>query len=74
MSGQEELGFEAALKELERVVERLEEEELSLEEAIALFESGQKLLARCQKQLAGAELKVQQLSHDSMNQIAVEGE
>ncbi|MBC8252671.1 MAG: exodeoxyribonuclease VII small subunit [Ardenticatenia bacterium] len=57
-----ELKFEAAVEELETVVGRLEEEELPLEEAIALFERGQALLARCQDQLTAAELKVQQLT------------
>jgi len=58
----EEMGFEAALKELETVVARLEQEELPLEESIALFERGQVLLTRCQDQLAAAELQVQQLT------------
>jgi len=57
-----ELIFEAAMEELETVVGRLEEEELPLKEAIALFERGQALLARCQDQLTAAELKVQQLT------------
>jgi len=57
-----ELMFEAAMEELETVVGRLEEEELPLKEAIALFERGQALLARCQDQLTAAELKVQQLT------------
>jgi exodeoxyribonuclease VII small subunit len=57
-----ELKFEAAMEELETVVGRLEEEELPLEGAIALFERGQALLARCQGQLTAAELKVEQLT------------
>lgn len=74
MSNQEELDFEAALQELERVVAALEEQELALEEAIALFESGQKLLARCQERLAAAELQVKQLSRADMDQLAGEPE
>jgi exodeoxyribonuclease VII small subunit len=57
-----EMGFEQALHELEVVVERLEDAELPLEEAIALFERGQTLLAHCQEQLDAAELKVRQLT------------
>jgi exodeoxyribonuclease VII small subunit len=57
-----EMGFEQALHELEVVVERLEDAELPLEEAIALFERGQALLAHCQEQLDAAELKVRQLT------------
>ena len=61
MSEMAEPTFETALRELDLVVERLEGENLSLEEAMALFERGQALLARCQDQLAAAELKVHQL-------------
>jgi len=57
-----ELGFEVALRELETVVGRLEEEELPLSEAITLFERGQALLAHCQDQLSAAELKVEILA------------
>jgi exodeoxyribonuclease VII small subunit len=57
-----EMGFEQALEELEAVVGRLEDAELPLEEAIALFERGQALLAHCQGQLDAAELKVRQLT------------
>jgi exodeoxyribonuclease VII small subunit len=64
MSEIAELSFEAALKELETVVQRLEGEELLLKEAIGLFERGQALLAHCQGQLKEAELRVQQLTVD----------
>ena len=66
MSETETMGFEALLQELETVVARLESEELSLDEAISLFERGQMLLNRCQDQLATAELKVQQLTEEGI--------
>ena len=56
-----ELSFEAAFAELEETVRKLEIVELTLEESLALFERGQALATRCQKQLDAAELKVQQL-------------
>jgi exodeoxyribonuclease VII small subunit len=59
--------FEEALEELERVVARLEGEELSLDEAIALFKKGQVLLVQCQGQLESAELKVQELTLDNLD-------
>jgi exodeoxyribonuclease VII small subunit len=55
------LSFEAALAELERIVEQLEAGQLPLEAALALFERGQALAARCGSLLDGAELKVQAL-------------
>ena len=40
--------FETSLKELERIVRRLEEGELSLEESLKLFEDGVRLSRECQ--------------------------
>ncbi len=55
------LDFEKALAELEAQVHRLEGGELSLEEALAAFESGIKLTRECQQALSEAEQKVQLL-------------
>ncbi len=60
----DELTFEAALKELESTVSRLEMGDLSLDEALALYERGQKLAAHCASQLETARLRVEQLSAD----------
>ena len=59
-----ELTFEAALEELEATVNRLEKGELALEEALALFERGQTLVAYCNRQLEDASLRVEQLTED----------
>jgi len=56
-----ETSFEAAFAELEAVVQRLEEGELSLEESISLYERGQALARLCQERLDQAELRVEQL-------------
>ena len=58
------LSFEEALVELEKVVMRLEEGELTLEEALALFERGQALARLCDGQLETATLRVEQLTED----------
>jgi len=57
----ESLSFEDAFQELEDLVRQLEAGDQTLDEALALFERGQALAARCQQQLETAELKVQQL-------------
>ena len=54
--------FEEQLTALEKVVERLERGELSLDESLSLFEKGQALAAQCARLLESAELKVKQLS------------
>ena len=55
-------GFEAAFAELEATVRRLEEGNLPLAEALALYERGVHLSAHCRAHLANAELRIQQLS------------
>lgn len=53
--------FEAALAQLETLVEAMEEGNLSLEESLQAFEQGIKLTRECQQALAQAEQKVQLL-------------
>ena len=57
-----DISFESAFAELEEVVRQLEEGELSLEEAISLYERGRALARRCQAQLDQAELRVSRLA------------
>ena len=54
--------FEAALAELETIVQRLEQGELSLEESLRQFERGVVLTRSCQKALRQAEQKIQVLA------------
>lgn len=54
-----EIVFETALSELETIVERLEGESVSIDEAFALFERGAALAQVCRKKLAVYERKVQ---------------
>jgi exodeoxyribonuclease VII small subunit len=57
----ETLTFDDALAELQRAVAELETGGQPLEAAIALYERGVALQARCEKLLGDAELRVQQL-------------
>lgn len=50
--------FEAALAELESIVEALEQGELSLDESLQRFERGVQLTRACQTALKNAEQKV----------------
>jgi exodeoxyribonuclease VII small subunit len=61
----DELTFEAAFQELEETVRHLEDGELTLDEAIALFERGQALARLCDEKLEQAELRVDQLLPDA---------
>ncbi len=53
--------FEAALAELEKLTEKMESGEQSLEEALKSFQRGVELTRACQKGLAEAEQKVEKL-------------
>ena len=56
------LSFEQAIGELESTVQRLEDGELSLAEAITLYERGMHLVQHCNNALDAAELQVQELA------------
>jgi exodeoxyribonuclease VII small subunit len=51
--------FEAAMRDLEEIVERLEHGDLPLEESLAAFERGVKLTRSCQTALKEAEQRVE---------------
>ena len=55
------LDYEAAVAELETLVERLEQGDISLEESLKLYERGVLLGRDCQEALQAAEQKVQLL-------------
>ena len=56
-----EFDFEHALQELEALVDRMEREELPLEESLKSFERGIELTRACQKALREAEQIVELL-------------
>ena len=53
------IGFDAILARLREVVQRLESGELSLEQALAIYEEGVRLARRGQQVLASAEKRVE---------------
>jgi len=54
--------FEAALAELDTVVKRLEEGDLSLEQSLALYERGVQLSRFCHARLEEAERRIEILT------------
>ncbi len=53
--------FEDAIAALEKIVERMESGELSLEDSLRAFEDGIRLTRTCQQALEAAELRIEQL-------------
>lgn len=56
-----EFSLEEALKQLEEIVYQLESGSVSLDEAVALFEKGQRLVQQCESDLDAKELRIQQI-------------
>ena len=54
--------FEHSLDQLEQLVEKMEQGEMSLEESLAAYERGVGLYRKCQTALEQAELRVKLLS------------
>ncbi len=55
------LSFEAALKELESIVDQLERGDVELEKSIAIYERGEALRNRCDELLKSAEMKIEKI-------------
>ena len=56
------LPFEAALAELESIVDRLEKGAVSLEDSIKLYERGEALKAHCDHLLKNAEMRIEKIN------------
>jgi len=64
--------FEKKFQELERIVKRLESEELPLDESLQLFEEGIRLSRFCHQQLEEVEKKIELILADAKGQPRVE--
>jgi len=56
--------LEDALARLESVVESMESGDIPLDQLVARYEEGMKLLKLCEEQLRAAELRIEELSSD----------
>ncbi len=65
----ESLSYEQAMAEMEGIIQKMESEQLTLDEALALFERGQALAKRCAELLTQAELKVRQLTGQEIESL-----
>lgn len=60
--------YEAARKRLEEIALKLEDENITLEKSVELYEEGAKLVAVCYEKLNTAELKFSQVSLEKMGE------
>jgi exodeoxyribonuclease VII small subunit len=68
----ETTSFEAAIKQLEDIVQRLEKGELALEESLKLYEDGIRLSRLCHAKLEEAEGKIEMLVKDARGDVATD--
>ena len=66
------LSFEAALKQLEEIVTKLERGDVPLEESIAIYERGEALKKHCEALLARAEERVDKIRSQEGKAVGVE--
>ncbi len=60
-----EISFEEKLTELEDIVEKLENGQLSLDESLLIFERGIKLVRDCDSMLKNAQQRVEKLIEEN---------
>ncbi|WP_322988312.1 exodeoxyribonuclease VII small subunit [Hoeflea sp.] len=63
-----EMSFEAAVSELERIVEQLERGDVALDKSIEIYERGEALKAHCEKLLSAAEKRIEKIRLDRQGQ------
>ena len=66
------IAFEDAFRLLEDAVKRLESGDLSLDEALAVYEQGTALSARCANVLETAELRIRQVDGEGRDSGALD--
>jgi len=68
----EDLNFETALEELEKIVQKLESGEVELEQSITMYERGAALKAHCEGKLKAAKLKIEKIVLDADGKAGTE--
>lgn len=63
-----ELTFEQAYAQLTEVLDQLEQGELALDQSLDLYAQGRTLVKRCEELLSAADLRITQLTDDSIDE------
>ncbi len=66
-AGISSLGFEEAMKELEKIVRDLESGQVKLDDAVKAYERGAALKKHCESKLADARAKVEKITGSGKN-------
>lgn len=65
MAAKKNYPFETSLEKLEKLIEQMEDGDLTLEDSLKTFEEGIRLTRECQQALAAAEQKVKLLIEEN---------
>lgn len=65
----DDLGFEAAMAELENLIQAVENNRLPLEETLQTYQRGQQLIERCTVLLRDAETRIQQFDGERLSDL-----
>ena len=65
MDSKKKISFEDALKDLEEIVENLNNDELELEKAISAYEKGMELKKICEQRLEEAKLRIENIKDEN---------
>ena len=64
------MSFEAAVAQLESIVEQLERGDVALDKSIEIYERGEALKEHCEKLLSAAEKRIEKIRLDRQGQPA----
>jgi exodeoxyribonuclease VII small subunit len=70
-STQETMSFEQAFHRLETILERMNAQDISLEESLTLFEESNSLISLCHKRLVDAEKRVEVLVKNRQGELSL---
>ena len=65
MNNKEKVSFEDALRDLEEIVDNLNNDDLDLEKAISAYEKGMELKKICEERLKEAKLRIENIKEEN---------
>lgn len=68
----EDINFEDAMKQLEEIANKLEQNDLDLDKSVEFFEEGMKLSKKCSEILENAEKRITILINDGKDNLTEE--
>jgi len=69
-----DMPFEKAFEQLQSILEKMNSGTLSLQDSLALFEKGEKLMRHCETLLRAAEQKIEEISKGAGGETLLEAD